>query len=72
MIFYNFEAKGRQNHPQGGKQQYCVFSRAQKLPQSTKIEQLRSQLVQTLDKPTLKAKELARVIGKLISICHWT
>ena len=33
-----------------------------------KIEQLRSQLLQALDKPTLKAKELASVIGKLISM----
>ena len=30
-----WEAEGRQYHPQGGKQQCCVFSRAQKLPQST-------------------------------------
>ena len=30
-----WEAEGGQNHPQGGKQQYCVFNRAQKLPQST-------------------------------------
>ena len=30
-----WEAKGGQYHPQGGKQQCCVFSRAQKLPQST-------------------------------------
>ena len=27
-----WEAKGGQYHPQGGKQQSCVFSRAQKLP----------------------------------------
>ena len=30
-----WEAEGRQHHPQGDKQQCCVFSRAQKLPQST-------------------------------------
>ena len=30
-----WEAEGRQCHPQGDKQQCCVFSRAQKLPQST-------------------------------------
>ena len=30
-----WEAKSGQNHPQGGKQQCCVSSRAQKLPQST-------------------------------------
>ena len=30
-----WEAEGRQHHPQGGKQQCYVFSRAQKLPQST-------------------------------------
>ena len=30
-----WEAKGEQYHPQGDKQQCCVFSRAQKLPQST-------------------------------------
>ena len=30
-----WEAEGRQYHPQGDKQQCCVFSRAQKLPQST-------------------------------------
>ena len=30
-----WEAEGRQYHPQGGKQQCCVLSRAQKLPQST-------------------------------------
>ena len=29
------EAEGGQYHPQGDKQQCCVFSRAQKLPQST-------------------------------------
>ena len=29
------EAEGRQHHPQGGKQQCCVLSRAHKLPQST-------------------------------------
>ena len=28
-------AEGRQHHPQGGKQQSYVLSRAQKLPQST-------------------------------------
>ena len=27
-----WEAEGRQHHPQGGKQQCCVFIRAQKLP----------------------------------------
>ena len=30
-----WEAEGGQYHPQGDKQQCCVFSRAQKLPQST-------------------------------------
>ena len=30
-----WEAEGRQHHPQGGKQQCYVLSRAQKLPQST-------------------------------------
>ena len=30
-----WEAEGGQCHPQGDKQQCCVFSRAQKLPQST-------------------------------------
>ena len=30
-----WEAEGRQYHPQGDKQQCCVFSMAQKLPQST-------------------------------------
>ena len=30
-----WEAEGGQHHPQGDKQQCCVFSRAQKLPQST-------------------------------------
>ena len=30
-----WEAEGGLNHPQGDKQQCCVFSRAQKLPQST-------------------------------------
>ena len=30
-----WEAEGGQHHPQGGKQQCYVFSRAQKLPQST-------------------------------------
>ena len=30
-----WEAEGIQNHRQGGKQQCCVSSRAQKLPQST-------------------------------------
>ena len=30
-----WEAEGGQYYPQGGKQQCCVFSRAQKLPQST-------------------------------------
>ena len=30
-----WEVEGRQYHPQGDKQQCCVFSRAQKLPQST-------------------------------------
>ena len=30
-----WEAKGGRYHPQGDKQQCCVFSRAQKLPQST-------------------------------------
>ena len=30
-----WEAEGGQHHPQGGKQQCCVFSRAQILPQST-------------------------------------
>ena len=30
-----WEAEGRQYHSQGGKQQCCVSSRAQKLPQST-------------------------------------
>ena len=30
-----WEAEGEQYHPQGDKQQCCVFSRAQKLPQST-------------------------------------
>ena len=49
MVFYNscnimdelyrgwggWEADGGQYHPQGDKQQCCVFSRAQKLPQST-------------------------------------
>ena len=29
-----WEAEGGQYHPQGDKQQCCVFSRAQKLPQS--------------------------------------
>ena len=29
-----WEAEGGQHHPQGGKQQCYVFSRAQKLPQS--------------------------------------
>ena len=30
-----WEAEGRQHHPQGAKQQCCVLSMAQKLPQST-------------------------------------
>ena len=30
-----WEAEGGQHHPQGGKQQCYVFSRAQELPQST-------------------------------------
>ena len=30
-----WEAEGGQHHPQGGKQQCCVLSRAHKLPQST-------------------------------------
>ena len=30
-----WKAEGGQCHPQGDKQQCCVFSRAQKLPQST-------------------------------------
>ena len=30
-----WEAEGGQYHPQGDEQQCCVFSRAQKLPQST-------------------------------------
>ena len=30
-----WEAEGGQYHPQGDKQQCCVFSMAQKLPQST-------------------------------------
>ena len=30
-----WEAKGRQHHPQGGKQQCYVLSRVQTLPQST-------------------------------------
>ena len=30
-----WEAKGVQYHPQGDKQQCCVFSRSQKLPQLT-------------------------------------
>ena len=30
-----WEAEGGQYHPQGDKQQCCVLSRAQKLPQST-------------------------------------
>ena len=30
-----WEAEGEQHHPQGGKQQCCVLSRAHKLPQST-------------------------------------
>ena len=30
-----WEAEGRQYHPQGDKQQCCILSRAQKLPQST-------------------------------------
>ena len=30
-----WETEGGQHHPQGGKQQCCVLSRAQKLPQST-------------------------------------
>ena len=30
-----WEAEGEQYHPQGDKQQCCVFSRAQKLPQFT-------------------------------------
>ena len=30
-----WEAEGGQYHPQGGKQQCCVLSRAQKLQQST-------------------------------------
>ena len=34
-----WEAEGGQYHPQGDKQQCCVFSRAQKLPQSTWLAQ---------------------------------
>ena len=30
-----WETEGGQHHPQGGKQQCCVLSRAHKLPQST-------------------------------------
>ena len=33
-----------------------------------KVEQLKSSLVQVLDRPTLKARNLASIIGKLISM----
>ena len=39
-----WEAEGRQNHPQKGKQQCCVFSRAQKLPQSTRRKAYKDRL----------------------------
>ena len=34
-----WEAESGQHHPQGGKQQCSVFSRAQKLPQSTWLDE---------------------------------
>ena len=34
-----WETEGGENHPQGGKQQCCVLSRAQKPPQSTWLDE---------------------------------
>ena len=35
---------------------------------TNKVDWLKSQLVQVLDNPTLKARDLASLIGKLISM----
>ena len=64
-----WEAEGGQYHPQGDKQQRCVLSRAQKLPQSTWQAQT---VVSSSLTPQLQVALSVPISGHIDPVVAWT